>query len=346
MAEGTRSLDLPERKARSWMRSSQWPRQVGLYAITLWMVLTINFFLPRAMPGDPLRALMDPESDRFVVDAGWRAEMERYYGLDRPLWQQYLGYLSNLARGDLGRSISFGLPVAELIAAHLPWTLLLMGTAIVLSNALSLLLGTHSAWHRGSAADRGLLAACTLLNTLPVFFFGALLLMFFAVRLDWLPVGGGRTPFASFDTGWEELGDLLAHLALPLAALTLGLAGRNYLLARNSMVGVLGQEFMLVARGKGLPVRAQKYRHGMRNALLPVVTRFSMQMGAAVTGAVLIETLFAYPGMGRLMFNAVAARDYAVLEGCFLVAGLVTLLANLAADLSYAWLDPRTRRQS
>ena len=332
-------------KAHARARGHPWLGRLGLYALTLWAVLTINFFLPRAMPGDPLLVLMDPESRSFALDPALRAELERYYGLDRPLWEQYVGYLANLLHGNLGRSIAFDVPVTELIASRLPWTLLLMGSAIVLSNAASLVLGVHSAWVRGSWIDRGLLATMLLLNTLPIFVFGALMLMLFAVQLDWLPLAGGRTPFATFSSHWQELGDRLVHLALPLATLTLGLAGRNYLIARNSTIGILGQDFMVVARGKGLPVRAQKYRHAMRNALLPVVTRFSLQMGTAVTGAVLIETLFAYPGMGRLMFNAVGARDYPVLEGCFLVAGLVTLLANLAADASYAWLDPRTRRQ-
>jgi peptide/nickel transport system permease protein len=330
-------------RARS--RHRPWLGRLGLYALTLWVVLTINFFLPRAMPGDPLLALLDAESGSFALDADLREELASYYGLDRPLSKQYLAYLGNLARGELGRSIAFGVPVAELLVSYLPWTLLLMSTAILLANVISLLLGTHSAWVRNSVADRSLLGIFLFLNTLPVFLFGALLLMVFAVRLDWLPMAGGRTPFATFDSRWQELGDRLRHLALPLATLTMGMAGRNFLIARNSTIGVLGQDFMLVVRGKGLPPRIQKYRHAMRNAMMPVVTRFSMQMGAAVTGAVLVETLFAYPGMGRLMFNAVGSRDYPVLEGCFLVAGLVTLLANLAADLSYAWLDPRTGRR-
>ncbi|HSJ53734.1 MAG TPA: ABC transporter permease [Anaerolineae bacterium] len=345
MAEAARSPAGAEQRAPGRAQRGSWLRKLSTYGLTLAAILTINFFLPRAMPGDPLLALIDPESQSFALDPALRAELERYYGLDRPVWEQYLAYVANLLRGELGRSIALNVPVAELIGSHLPWTLLLMGSAIVLSNAISLFLGVHSAWVRNSVVDRSLLAVFLLLNTLPVFLFGALLLMLFAVQLDWLPLGGGRTPFATLGSGLQELGDRLSHLALPLATLTLGMAGRNFLIARNSTISILGQDFMLVARGMGLPVRSQKYRHAMRNALLPVITRFSLQMGTAVTGAVLIETLFAYPGMGRLMFNAVGARDYPVLEGCFLVAGLVTLLANLATDVSYAWLDPRTRRQ-
>lgn len=318
-------------------------KRLGLYALTLWAILTLNFLLPRAMPGDPLLAMVDAESDSAIVDEALRLELARYYGLDQPVWKQYLGYLGNLARGDLGRSIHFHTPVADLIAAYLPWTLLLTLPAILLASLASLLLGAQAGWRRNSLLDRGLLVGFLLLDTIPVFVVGALLLMVFSVRLDWLPLSGAHTAFRLYDTPWQAAADVLRHLALPLATLTLSLAGRDFLLMRNSMITVLGEDFMLVARGKGLDTRAQKFRHGMRNAILPVATRFSMQVGMAITGVVLIETLFAYPGMGRLMFNAVAARDYPVLEGCFLVAGLTVLLANLAADLSYSWLDPRTR---
>lgn len=332
----------PDQTRRS--RLKPWLTQLALYAVTLGAILTVNFLLPRAMPGDPLLALVDPESDAFIADGDARAQLAAYYGLDRPLWQQYLGYLGNLARGDLGWSISFNAPVTELIAAHLPWTLLLMVPSILLASLISLLAGAHAGWARGSKGDRGLLVAFLTLDTVPVFLVGAMLLVLFSVRLDWLPLAGARTPFGTYSSPGEEMADILAHLVLPMATLVLSMAGRNFLLMRNSMVTVLGEEFMLVARGKGLPEPALKYRHGVRNAMLPVFTRFAMHMGAAITGVVLVETLFAYPGMGRLMFNAVAMRDYPVLEGCFLVAGVAMVLANLAADLSYVWLDPRTRR--
>ncbi len=325
------------------MRYGQWFGQLGLYGVTLAAVLVIVFLLPRAMPGDPLLRLLDNGGDSPLSEE-MRATLARYYGLDRSLWEQGLGYLANLARGDLGWSISLNAPVGTLIAAHLPWTLGLMVPAILLATLISLFAGAHSGWVRNSPADRSLLIAFTLLDTLPAFLFGALLLLFFSARLGWLPLAGARTAFATYHSPWERLADILAHLVLPLATLTLTMAGRDYLLMRNSMVTILGADFMVVVRGKGLPISTQKYRHGMRNALLPVVTRLSMQMGASIGGSVLIETLFAYPGMGRLMFNAVAARDYPLLNGCFLVSSLVVLLANLAADLSYAWLDPRTGR--
>lgn len=322
-----------------------WLPQAGLYLITLWAIVTLNFLLPRAMPGDPLQQLINSDNSNFVMQEDIRAELIHYYGLDLPLWQQYTGYLSNLAHGNLGWSISMNAPVSSLVAEHLPWTLLLMIPSICIAGLISLLIGTHSGWVRNTPLDRAFLVSFLTLNTVPAFLIGALLLMLFGARLDWLPLAGARTAFRIYHSLGEQIGDIAAHLILPLTTMVLSLAGRDFLLMRNSMVSVLGEDFMLVARGKGLQDPALKYQHAMRNALLPIFTRFTMQMGMAITGVVLIETLFTYPGMGNLMFRAVAARDYPVLEACFLLSGLAVFLANLAADLSYARLDPRTRRQ-
>ena len=329
-----------------WRKTRPWLSQLGLYAITLWGMLTIIFFLPRAMPGDPLQELVNPNSGEYALSEETRAQLASYYGLDRPMWAQYTGYLASMARGDFGWSITQNTPVSQLIAEHLPWTLLLMIPSICIATLISLLIGTHSGWVRNSPVDRSLLVSFLTLNTLPAFLIGALLLLLFGARLDWLPLSGARTAFKLYHSLSEQIGDIVIHLILPLAALTLSMAGRDYLLMRNSIITVLGEDFMLVARGKGLPETNLKYRHAMRNALLPVFTRFTMQVGTAITGAVLIETLFAYPGMGRLMFTSVASRDYPVLEACFLLSGVAMLLSNLIADLNYAWLDPRTRRHT
>ena len=317
---------------------------LALHALTLWATVSVVFFLPRAMPGDPLGELFSPDSLSYLTSDEIRNKLAAHYGLNRPLWEQYLSYGANLARGDLGWSISRQAPVAELIAAHLPWTLLMVLPSIVLATLLSLILGAHSGWVRGSATDRSLLAVFVTVGTVPVFLVGILLVLLFGAKLGWLPTAGAYTAFRQYGSPFEQLVDVGRHLALPVATLTLAMVGRDFLLVRSSMVTVLGEDFILVARAKGLSENAIKYQHGLRNALLPVVTRFSMQLGTAVTGAVLVETLFAYPGMGRLMFSAVGARDYPVLEGCFLIAAVAMLVANLVADLSYGRLDPRTRR--
>ncbi len=312
-----------------------------MYLLTLWAVLTINFLLPRALPGDPVLAMQDPNSDIYVTDDAARARLAAYYGLDRPLGEQYLGYLRGIATGDLGWSIQQNIPVADLIRARLPWTLLLVVPSLLLATLITVIAGAQSAWVRGSRGDRSLLVLFTLLRTIPVFFLGILALILFSVRLGWFPVAGATTPFRQWSTPWQAGLDVLHHWALPAALMTIELIGGRYLLMRNSMVSVLGEDYMLVARAKGLPERAVKYRHGLRNAILPVVTAFSALLGFAVAGSIFIETLFAYPGMGRLMYTAVSVRDYPVLEGAFLVVAVSVLTANLLTDLSYRWLDPR-----
>lgn len=316
-------------------------RAVLSYLVTLWTVLTLNFFLPRLMPGDPLAALLDPSSSDYVFDPEVRAALASYYGLDRPLLEQYGRYLLGAFTGDLGRSIRLNRPVADLILSHLPWTLLLVGTALLLSSALALLGGTEAAWRRGSRADRTLVATNILLANIPVYFTGMMLILLFGARLRWLPMAGGRTPFARYPSVFTAALDVARHLILPALTLTLAMLGAKFLLVRNTMVTVLGEDFMLVARAKGLPEGWLKWRHAFRNAVLPFVAHLAAHAGMAVTGAVFIETLFNYPGMGRLIFESVTARDYPVIQGVFLVVSVVVLTANLAADLLNARLDPR-----
>jgi peptide/nickel transport system permease protein len=315
--------------------------RIVAYLVTLWVVLTLNFLLPRLLPGDPLSALLDPESSDYVFDAEVRAALEAYYGLDRPLLAQYGAYLKGAVTGDLGRSIRLNQPVGELIAAHLPWTLLLTGTALALASLLGLVGGAEAAWKRGSTADRLLTAASVVAGNAPVYFVGMMLLILFGAELGWLPLAGGRTPFARYNNFLAAAVDIGTHLVLPALTLTLSLLGIQFLLVRNNMVGILGEDFMLVARAKGLRPARLKWRHALRNALLPFVAHLAAHAAMAITGAVFIETLFQYPGMGRLIFQAVGARDYPVIQGAFLVVAVVVLTANLLADWLNTHLDPR-----
>jgi peptide/nickel transport system permease protein len=311
------------------------------YLLTLWVVLTLNFLLPRLLPGDPLSALLDPESSDYVFDAEVRAALEAYYGLDRPLLAQYASYLKGAFTGNLGQSIRFNRPVGELLGAHLPWTLLLTGTALGLASLLGLLGGSEAAWRRGSAADRLLTAASVIAGNAPVYFVGMMLLILFGAKLGWLPLAGGRTPFAHYDNLLAGAADIGRHLVLPALTLTLALLGVQFLLVRNNVVGILGEDFMLVARAKGLRAAQLKWGHALRNALLPFVAHLAAHAGLAITGAVFIETLFQYPGMGRLIFEAVGARDYPVIQGVFLLVAVLVLSANLLADWLNTRLDPR-----
>ena len=306
-------------------------------------MLTINFALPRLAPGDPILALQDPDNSLFVSDPVERNRVLAYYGLDQPWPRQYVRYLEGLVTGDLGWSIRLNTPVWDAVWARLPWTLLLVLPALLISSIVSLATGTEAGWARGSKLDRTAVMVFSFVRTIPVFFLGVLAIQIFSVHLGWLPLAGATTPFQRYSSVLQQAVDVAWHWLLPTTVLATEMAAARFLLVRNSLVTVLGEDYMLVARAKGLSEAAQKYRHGLRNALLPFVTALSAQVGLAVTGTIFIETLFAYPGMGRLMFDAVGSRDYPLLQGAFVVVAAAVLAANLLADLAYARLDPRTR---
>jgi len=318
-------------------------RTVLLYALTLLIAATLIFLLPRLMPGDPLSALDDPDSGIFIRDEQVREQVLSAYNLDGSLGEQYLGYLSGLAGGDLGWSIAANRPVGEMIGGALPWTLLLVGPALLLSALVSFVAGLAAAWHRGSRTDRSIVTGLTVLRSVPEYAIALLVLILFAIVLPLFPLAGGRTPFADHPSWWTQAGDVLHHLVLPLAALTLSSLGAKFLLVRNTAISALGGDYMLLARAKGLPVRVQRSRHVGRNAVLPFLTMLGVQVGFAVGGALFVEVVFAYPGMGTLILAAVEARDFPVLEAAFLTLATTVLTANLVIELLYARLDPRVR---
>lgn len=316
-------------------------RSLLTYAVTLAAVVSIVFLLPRAMPGDPLSALQDPDSGVFFASPEERARVAAHYGLDGPLPAQFVSFLGGVVRGDLGWSISRSAPVTSLIASHLPWTLLLVGSALTIASGVSFLAGVHAGWRRGRREDSLVVAVMTGARAIPEYALGAALLLTFAVLVPIFPLFGARTAFAEHTSWGAAVRDVAHHLVLPLATLTLSLMGSKFLLVRNTMIGVLGEDYMVLARAKGLPSRLQEYRHAGRNALLPFMTVLGIQAGFAVGGAILVEAVFAYPGMGALILDAVDARDYPVLEGTFLVLAATVLTANLLVDLVYVRVDPR-----
>ncbi len=316
-------------------------RSVGLYALTMVAVVLVVFALPRAMPGDPLADNDDPDNSVYVTDPVVRDRVRAYYGLDEPLPAQFQHYVGRLARGDLGFSIARKRPVASLLRAHLPWTLLLMAVSIVVASLLSFVAGVAATWRRGSLSDRSLMTGMTVAQAVPEYALAAVLLIAFGVVFPpHLPLAGARTPFADYGPA-GAVADVAKHLVLPAGALTLSLLGTKFLLVRNTMISALGADYMVLARAKGLPDRLLKYRHAGRNALLPFLTVVGIQAGYAVGGAVFVESVFAYPGMGTLILSAVEARDYPVLEATFLVLALVVLAVNLGLELVYARVDPR-----
>ncbi len=330
----------PDRPARSRLGGAR----LAAYLLTVYVLVTINFFLPRALPGDPIDALLDPSQPAYLQNERLRAEITAYYGLDRPIGVQYVDYLADLARGDLGTSIRYNVPVADLLAERLPWTLLLVGAGLTAAVIVGLSAGVHSGWRRGGRDDRRLLALFLGVSNFPAFFLASIALFVFAVQLGWVPLAGARTPFASGQSWFTQVADVAHHLALPAAVMAVSVAADYFLVMRAGMVGELGADHLLGGRVKGLRERRLKYRYAARNALLPAVSLVAARVGTAVSGlTIFIETVFAYPGIGRLVFDAVSFRDYPVLQACFLVLALLTVTANLGADLAYTRLDPRVR---
>lgn len=314
--------------------------RLGSYLVTVFVLVTVTFALPRALPGDPLSALVDAGSPTAVQDDGLRAELADYYGLDRSYVEQYGSYLSGLARGDLGISIRHNRPVLGLVVDRLPWTLLLIAAGILIAVFVGLVAGAHSGWRRGRFVDGGFLVGALTFNSFPAFFLASLSVFVFGATLGWFPLGGARTQFADFAPLAAAV-DIAHHLVLPAVVVAIGFAASEYLVMRASMVSEAGADYLLMGRAKGLRDRRLKYRYAARNAVLPVVSLIGIHVGFALTNSIYVETVFAYPGLGRLMFEAVAFRDYPTLQACFLALGLVVVSANFLADSVPSRLDPR-----
>ncbi len=310
------------------------------YAAVLFVAIALNFALPRLAPGDAVDYLLPPEAAGEVTAAERDAVLAQF-GLGEGPLVQFGRYLSSLADGDLGISIRYAQPVREILFERIGWTLLLVGGALVLSTVLGVLLGFYAAWRRGSAADTTSLTGVMVVDAMPPFFVGLLLILVFSVSLEWLPIFGALP--ATDASGFALVSEAAQRLILPLVTLTLGFLGTVYLIARASLVGELQEDYVLMAEAKGLSPR-QVRRHAQRNALLPVVTITLVGLGTLVGGATVVETVFSYPGLGRLIYESVLARDYPVLQGAFLLLAVGVLACNFVADLLYPLLDPRLRR--
>lgn len=315
--------------------------RIGLqYAAVLFAAVCLNFALPRLAPGDVVDYLFPPEQSGSLSPEE-RAQVLDQFGLDQPVPVQFGNYLAGLARGDLLYSVRYGTPVLDLLVDRLGWTLLLVGCALVLATLIGTLLGFRSAWRRGTAGDVGVLSAAMLVDSMPPFFVGMLLILVFSVQLGWLPTFGAQ--ISGDAEGLAFLAEVGERLVLPLGTLVLASIGPVYLVARSALVTELQEDYVLMAEAKGLPARGVR-RHAQRNALLPVSTVTMIGLGTLVGGAAVVETVFSYPGLGRLIYESVLARDYPVLQGAFLLLAVAVILANLVNDLIYPLLDPRVRR--
>jgi len=309
------------------------------YIFALVIIILIAFILPRMMPGDPLQAIYG--SQAFVaMTPELKAELIRRFSLDSSLSQQFKAFIISLCHGDLGYSYFYNSPVMKVIISHLPWTILLVGSSLLLSFAIGLFLGVESGYRQGRFVDHFLLASLSLLSGFPAFFVGILILLLFGVSLGWAPLGGALDPYTN--KSWLELIlDVLHHLLLPVAALVITQTIATYMYTRSSMVTTMGEGYIRTAKAKGCPDLAIRYHHAARNSLLPVVTSTGLDFASLISGALLIEIVFSYPGMGMLLYTALLNRDYPLLQGILLLMAVVILLVNLVIDLFYQKLDPR-----
>jgi peptide/nickel transport system permease protein len=308
--------------------------------IAFFLVLMINFMLPRLMPGSPIdRFLKDPS-----ISEKEREALLRDFGLDQPLHVQFVYYMTNTLRGNLGISFRYyPNPVMNVIIARIPWTLYLLGISYSLSVILGVILGAIAGWRQGSKIDISATGLSIITRSMPVFWFGMMLLLIFSFYFEIFPSSGAYTPGTSeniigyiLDVGW--------HSILPILTITFILFGAPALLTRNLVADILSEQYIYVAKCKGLPSRVILFKHALKNIMLPISSYTATLLGYIVSGAVFTETVFSWPGVGRLFYEAILTRDYPLIQGCLLLTTISVLLANFFADIFYSFLDPRVRQ--
>jgi peptide/nickel transport system permease protein len=320
-------------------------RRILFYALTALAAITVNFFIPRLMPGDPVGALLARLQSQVTTST--IKSLQAQFGLNTKegLWGQYVHYLNDVLHGNLGISTGYyPATVTSVIKGALPWTLGLVGVATVISFVLGTLLGIVVAWRRGSWLDNAL-PAMTFFQAAPYFFIAFLALDLFSTRLGWFPSGQAYSlgTFPAWNLSYAS--DVLYHAALPALTIVVCSAAGWIVGMRNVMVTTMDEDYVLVAQAKGLPKR-RVVGYAARNAILPSISGFSLAIGFVVSGALLTEIVFSYPGLGWILLQAVNNRDYPLLQGIFLIITFAVLAANLIADFTYVLLDPRTRQEA
>jgi peptide/nickel transport system permease protein len=321
-------------------------RKFAFYGVALWAALTLNFFIPRMMPGDPVDILMAKLQQRGgSTDPSVRRSYELLLGSDssEPLWGQYVSYLNNMAHGKLGVSVSvFPTQVSDVIGQALPWTIVLVGLATVISFVFGIVLGTVVGWRRGSWLE-ALIPATTMLAAVPYFWLALLLVLLLSSMLGLFPLQGGYDVI--LDPGWngEFISSAVYYGTLPALTIVIASVGGWLLGMRNMMVSTVAEDYVVTAEAKGLSRRRIMTMYAARNAVLPSVAGFAISLGFVVSGSILTENVFSYPGIGTQLLNAVQNNDYALMQGIFLVITVAVLGANLIVDLLYGFIDPRTR---
>jgi peptide/nickel transport system permease protein len=319
-------------------------RRLGLYVIAGWAAITINFIIPRLMPGNPAEALLVRFHGQLKPQA--LHSLEALFGIGHQgIIGQYFTYLGDLASGNLGVSYTyFPTSVASVISGTLPWTLVLIGVSTVISFVLGTLLGVVLAWNRGSWRD-AVLPISTFLSSIPYFWFGLVMLLLFSEHAHVFPASGGFSADTTIGFSGSFISSAAYHAVLPALTIVAASIGGWILGMRNMVLTTMSEDYVLLAQAKGLSARRVMFMYAARNAILPSVANFAMSLGFVVSGAILTEVVFSYPGIGYVLFQAVSNEDYPLMQGIFLVITFAVLVANLLADVVYVSLDPRTRQE-
>lgn len=321
--------------------SSRWlVRRLSVAFLVLFVALVINFFLPRLMPGTVIdfyaaSAKMDPETIQALIER---------FGLDQPLGQQFISYVTNAFQGNFGLSyFYYPSAVTSVIMRALPWSLFLIISSMIIQVFIAYFLGAAAAWKAGGKRDTIIQAFSLAIFATPLFWMAMVALYIFGYILRWSPLGGCVSAAVDYPTWFHWLGDVLYHASLPIIVMTINQFGGYQLIMRNTMVTTLKEQYIITAEAKGLSDNKVKYKHAARNAMLPLVTSVGLRFSLAVAGSIFVETIFSYPGVGRLIFRSVSLRDYPVLQGCFFILSVSVIVINFLIDILYQRLDPRIR---
>lgn len=304
----------------------------------LFGLLTITFVIIRLAPGEPEVLYLETDSD-----PSYSRNLRRTLGLDEPIHVQYVKWMASVARGDFGVSLSKHAPVERIIGEALPNTLLLTGSALTVSYLLGILLGIFGALRRGTASDYGATIAALVVYSMPEFWMGLMLMLFLSEAIPVFPASGMHSPMADYLPGGAFVLDVLHHLVLPVVVLGVASAAATGRYMRGSLLDVLGQEYIMTARAKGLTELHVVGKHAMRNAMIPIATLFGLSFPFLLGGAVVVESVFGWPGMGKITVDAIFTRDYPLIIACTLVSGFMVIVGNILADILCAAIDPRIR---
>lgn len=319
-------------------------RRLVFYVAAFVAAATINFFLPRLMPGDPIQIMFSGAGSNLTME-NLNALKLTFGFIDAPMGEQYLAYMQSVFTGDLGRSVKyFPLPVTELLGRALIWTLGLVGSATLISFALGTLFGVMAAWRRGSLFDTVVSLLAIFSSSVPAVVISLTMLFVFGYSLGWFPNGYAADPMLDPAFDWTYISSVLHHGALPMLTMVIVLTGGFAVTMRNNMINLLGEDYIVMGRAKGLSENRVMLWYAARNALLPTVSSLAISIGAILGGSLVTEVVFNYPGLGNMLYQAILARDYPVIQGQLLIMTAAMLVSNFVVDLSYVLLDPRLKK--